>query len=124
MLAKIKIVKISNSNKVSKNGKAYKSCAIKTLGKEGTEFWLNGFGNNTTESWVEGQTVELDCYEEEYNGTKSWKFKTPAETNIVELLKEINTKLDWLVSKKPQYPENPKGGSVPENEVDATKIPF
>src|SRR3990167_2936691 len=119
MLAKILIKKVKNENKVSKNGKAYKACSIKTVGKTGVEFWLNSFGNNTTESWQEGQTVELECFEEEYNGKKSWKFKTPPETNIVELLKEMNAKLDWLVGgKKVEYPTNPADQNVPKKQID------
>ena len=99
-MPKIKIIKVLNKDEVSAKGKAYIKCSIKTLDKNGLECWLNGFGNNTTKSWADGQTIELAIYQEEYNGKMQLKFKTPPETNMVELLQRIDKKLDMLIDVK------------------------
>lgn len=77
MLKPITIAKISHQDKVSKAGKAYVSCGIMIKDKNDQDFWFNGFGDNTTRSFQEGQTVELDVYEDDYG----WKFKVPKETH-------------------------------------------
>lgn len=93
-MAKIKIEFIKHN--LSKNGKT-KLCSIKTLDKNGQEVWLGGFGNNTTESWQKGQTIELDVFQEEYNGTLRWKFKEPTEKNIFTEIERLEGKIDKLI---------------------------
>jgi hypothetical protein len=124
-MTKIKIVKVLN--KLAKNGTT-KLCSIKTLDKLGQEVWIGGFGNKTTESWQDGQEVELELYQEEYNGKVSWKFKPPVEVNIVEVLKRIEDKLDQLLSSKTSVSQPITGSGVEQQGeeiyVDGKKIPF
>lgn len=88
-MAKIKILKIINKDEVSKAGKPYTKCSIKTLDKNGQECWINGFGNNTTKGWSEGQEVELDIYQEEYQGQMRLKFRDVKEINLAQEIAEI-----------------------------------
>jgi len=83
-MARIKILKILNKDEVSKAGKPYTKCSIKTLDKNGQECWINGFGNNTTKGWADGQEVELDIYQEEYQGKMRLKFRDVKEINIAQ----------------------------------------
>lgn len=100
-MPKILIKKILNKEKVAKSGKTYLACSILTVDKNGVEQWLNGFGNETTKSWRDGQTVELEIYQEEYNGQVKLKFKEPPERNLYLELDKINAKLDALLQNKP-----------------------
>lgn len=124
-MSKIKIVKVLN--KLAKNGTT-KLCSIKTIDKTGQEVWLSGFGNKTTESWQDGQEVDLEVFQEEYNGEVRWKFKTPPEVNIVEMLKRIEDKLDQLLSSKTSVSQPITGSGVEQQGeeiyVDGEKIPF
>lgn len=88
-MSRIKIIKILNKDEVSKAGKPYTKCSIKTLDKNGQECWINGFGNNTTKSWSEGQEVELDIYQEEYQGQMRLKFRDVKEINLAQEIAEI-----------------------------------
>jgi hypothetical protein len=88
-MAKIKILKVLNKDEVSKAGKPYTQCSIKTLDKTGQEVWVNGFGNNTTKSWSEGQEIELDIYQEEYQGKMRLKFRDVKEVNLAQEIAEI-----------------------------------
>ena len=106
-LKEIKIVKVVN--KLASNGKT-KLCSIKTLDKNGQDLWLNGFGNTTTESWKDGESVQLEVYQEEYNGKLGWKFKEPTERNIFDELDKINAKLDQVLGNKPD--------AISQEEID------
>lgn len=98
-MTKITIQKVLNKQEISKkSGKPYSRCSILTLDKNGNDLWLSGFGNNTTESWRDGQSVDLEVYKEEYNGKEYWKFKTPTEVSTVDLMSQILAKLDVLIS--------------------------
>jgi len=88
-MSKIKILKILNKDEVSKSGKPYTKCSIKTLDKNKQEVWINGFGNNTTKGWADGQEVELDIYQEEYQGKMRLKFRDVKEINIAQEIAEI-----------------------------------
>ncbi len=88
-MSKIKILKILNKDEVSKAGKPYTKCSIKTLDKNKQEVWINGFGNNTTKSWSDGQEVELDIYQEEYQGKMRLKFRDVKEINLAQEIAEI-----------------------------------
>lgn len=125
-MAKIKLLKVLN--KLAKNGTT-KLCSIKTVDKNNNEVWLSGFGNKTTESWQDEQEVELEIFQEEYNGEIRWKFKTPPEINIGEMLKEINNKLDLLLKKDQSTDNKPILGVGVEEKgeeiyVDGQKINF
>jgi hypothetical protein len=104
-MPQVKIEKVLN--KLAKNGTT-KLCSIKTTAKNGEETWINGFGNSTTESWKEGQTVDLELYEEEYNGKMSWKFVEPEEISVISELAKINAKLDILLDNGTTIAVDPK----------------
>ena len=99
-MPKITIAKILNQDKVSKAGKPYQSCSIKTIDKNGQEVWLNGFSNETTKMWQDGQEVELEIYKDEFNGKVSWKFKEPKVRSIFAELDEIKSMLNTLLAVK------------------------
>ena len=131
-MSKITILKILNKDEISQKGKPYVKCSIKTLDKNGQEVWLNGFGNNTTKSWKSGQVIELEVYQEEYNGTLSLKFKSPQDINQLDLLISMNQKLDILLgkmsgaTKRPEYPEEPTPTDLlgKPDDVKVEDIPF
>ena len=89
----IKIVSIyHNKNKkngdpyISKDGKPYEVCAIKT-----DDGYVNGFANATTRSWKVGDEVELDII---MNGDyKNFKLPNPNVTRqeFDALVKRIET---------------------------------
>lgn len=111
-MAKIKIEKILHKDGVSQSGKSWCKCSIKTIGKSGQDFWLNGWGNATTKSWKDGQTVELEVYQEEYNSKMQWKFKEPVERNVFTELDEIKEILKALQSfLSVSTPEKVKGAT-------------
>lgn len=107
------------SNKLAKNGTT-KLCSIKTIDRNGQEVWISGFGNSTTESWRKGQTVELEVYQEEYNGKLSWKFQEPAEKNIFEEIARLESKIDELIkyTTQPLKPsQNSNSGNLDHNDA-------
>lgn len=71
---KVKLTYVNNEDKTSKAGKPYTACGIKTE-QHGDQF-INGFGNPQTKRWNVLDEVEIEVYEEEYQGKKSLKFKT------------------------------------------------
>lgn len=84
----VNITYIKNEERVAKTGKKYTACGIHT--KEHGDQWINGFGNAQTKEWEERKkdlptgeslNVDIDVYEEEYNGQKHLKFKTISETD-------------------------------------------
>lgn len=81
---KLKIESIKNEDKTSKNGKPYVACSIKSGGE-----YYNGFGNAQTKSWQVGDEVEVDIYEEEYNGKMYKKFRVPKETDLIKTTLEL-----------------------------------
>ena len=89
---KVKLTYVNNEDKVSKNGKPYTRCSIKT---EGTgDEWINGFGNETTKTWNPGDEVEVRLFDEEYEGKTYKKFEAPkpaaaALAGIEELRKQL-----------------------------------
>ena len=130
-MSKITILKVINKEEISKKGKPYTRCSIKTTDRNGQEVWLSGFGNNTTKSWADGQVVELEVYQEEYNGKTSLKFHSPQDINQLELLLSINRKLDILLGKsstasRPVYPETPTAADLAgrPDDVKVDEIPF
>lgn len=82
---------------IGKNGKPYFLVGIQT--KEHAEKWINGFTQHAPTDW-EGKEMELDIYEEEYQGKKQLKFKFPDKNKKVEeLLSQILTKLGNINAK-------------------------
>jgi len=73
---------VKNEQKISKAGRPYTACAIKTT-QHGDKF-INGLGGNITMNWNVGDTVECDIFEEEYNGKMYTKFKVASRMDQVE----------------------------------------
>lgn len=96
----INIKQIIHSPQVSKRtGKNYESCKITVVGKDGKDFILSGFGNEITRTWANGDQVDIEASQ---NDRGYWNFdlsenSKPAKSQI-ELLREINSKLDMLLS--------------------------
>ena len=67
----IRLDEVKQEVKTSKNGKKYTYCSIKANGE-----YRTGFGNNETRGWQAGDDVDVDLFEEEYNGKIYKKFKT------------------------------------------------
>lgn len=67
---------IKNETRKSKNGKEYTACTIKIEG-----VYYNGFGNNITAEWQQGQEIEFSPYKEEFNGKTYDKFRTLPTTD-------------------------------------------
>ena len=114
---KVTLTYCNNEAKVSKNGKPYTSCSIKTV-QHGDSF-INGFGNATTKLWAAGDVVDVDIYDEEYNGKVYKKFKAMEkadvlEERVVELERKVQAMSDFLkkqtqgvVAQKPASPKTP-----------------
>ncbi len=129
MRKEIKITRINHSNKTSKAGKAYISCGIMITSPDNTDYWLNGFGNDTTKSFSIGQTVELDIWQDDYG----WKFKVPegmqkqtvtpnptASTTALEArIKALEVKVDILMlsNKKTVTEQNTAPGKYDIDEL-------
>ncbi len=92
---KVTLTYVKNDPKVSKAGKPWTSCSIKT--KEHGDLWLNGFGNKETKLWNVGDTIEVEVYEEDYNGKTYKKFKTISpEDRIDGLTKQLKQACDVI----------------------------
>ena len=91
-MAKIIIEAIKHTDKVSKSGKPFVSCAVLTKDTNGNSVWIGGFGNATTKSWVKGQTVELEVTK---NG-EYYNFADVPERNVFVELDQIKATLDQI----------------------------
>ena len=96
---KVTLTYCNNEAKVSKNGKPYTSCSIKTA--EHGDVFINGFGNATTKLWAAGEVVDVDVYDEEYNGKVYKKFKAMEkadvlEERVIELERKVQAMSDFL----------------------------
>lgn len=63
-----------------KTGKDYTKCNIKTTNGE----WISGFKSALTDTFVEGDTVELEVEEKQYNGKTYLNFKSPSKYDMLE----------------------------------------
>jgi hypothetical protein len=113
---KLKIESIKNEDKTSKNGKPYVACSIKSGGE-----YYNGFGNAQTKSWQVGDEVEVETYEEEYNGKMYKKFRVPKESEQFKQALEVIVK--ELRSLKERVSKLEGAGSVEKTE-EPTDLPF
>lgn len=126
----ITLKNIIHENKVSKNGKAYVSCKLVVARKDGgKDSWITGFGSEITKTWSAGDSVDVDL---EQNDRGYWSFKEnnnskPSPDKKLELLKEINAKLDLLLKVKPEEIAKDFGGEVVKSgkdEITTEMIPF
>lgn len=86
---------VKNEQKVSKNGKQYTACSIKVA-----DNWINGFGNQETQSWNAGDQVRIDIFKEQYNGKEYLKFKTLKKEDLLEeRIKKLEEIVAGLIGK-------------------------
>jgi len=124
---KITLTYVSNEDKISKNDKKYTACSIrcaelKNPEDDTKEMWINGFGNSETKSWDVGDVVDVELYDEEYNGKTSKKFKTIKKEDqlsgtlneVIAKLKETIARVDALEGKAPVAP---KATPAPKEEA-------
>lgn len=111
-LVKVELTYVGRQNKISKKtGKPYISLGIKA--KEYGEEWINGFGGKENQYWAQGDIVDIEIYEDEWNGKKSLKFNTPKVDPGVELtdikarLTELETKVARIEKNIPMSPNFP-----------------
>ena len=92
---KVKITRIAHLEKdkagnilVTKDGRPYKRCLIDL--EDGRK--VSGFGNTLTESWKEGDEVDIILEQKgEY-----WNFKTPKAGDNSDLINEIHKRVSKL----------------------------
>lgn len=87
---KVKLTYVRSEEKTSQGGKKYTSVSIKT--QQHGEKFLNGFGSKETSSWKEGDEVEVNVVEKEYNGKTYLNFEVPNKddkiSRALEFLKD------------------------------------
>lgn len=116
---------------VSKTGKPYSKCNIKT--QQHGDKWLSGFGNKTNEGWKVGDEVEVKITQ---NG--EWlNYETPKaediQKNEIEVLKTKLWALTHRVDEMAEYlkiklgkadrPKASDGIDYPDKQP-STEIPF
>ena len=82
MQVTIKKLKVDDKNKdgiklVSKNGNPFYKVGIQV--SEYGEQWINGLVFETAPAWKEGDRVDLEIADQEYNGKTSKKFEIPSK---------------------------------------------
>ena len=93
-LQKVTLTKAFRKNKISKkSGKPYVSLSLLTV--EYGDRWINGFGNQSNEGWNDGNTVEIEVYEKEWNGVMNLNFNTP-RVNLAEELNKLIVRVEAL----------------------------
>jgi hypothetical protein len=87
---KLKIDRISRNQKTSRDGKPFESIGIQSGGE-----WYNGFGKaGVTDYWKEGDVIDVEIEEKEFNGKVYKNFKLPTLTSRVDKLEERVAKLE------------------------------
>lgn len=79
---KYTITKIFKKDGVSKSGKEYTKLSIQTKEKE--DVWLSGFANSTSLTWKEGDIVDLELTEREYEGKVYFDYKILSSNNSLD----------------------------------------
>lgn len=72
----------------------------KRIGVLCNNVWYNCWGNQTSNSWQVGQTIDVEVTEKEYQGKKSWEIVFPkkgSDPQVMETLKVIVQKLDEVL---------------------------
>lgn len=97
MNVELKKIEIEDMQRLTHNreGEPYKTkkgdrfCLVKVTsahdGIKYTAFDMNGW----TKEWAVGKTIEAEAYQEEYEGTYSWKLRGPNKTRELEKRIEI-----------------------------------
>lgn len=126
MAEKVTISRISFFNKdkdgnnlVNKQGKPYTRVLIDTA--DGRT--MSGFKNQTTENWNEGDEVEVEVSEREYNGKTFYNFNVPKGQfgKDLELHSKVDKILAWVESqsgaKKPAESTTAVNMGVPADDI-------
>jgi len=112
----------------NKNGKPYQMIGLKT--KELGDVWINGFGNQTTQGWKQGQVVSIEIYDEEYNGKTYKKFKSPnASDGLAERVDKLEKQMAYIAKlngiKDTQVLPNPvQPKPTSHNQGNVSQDPF
>ena len=91
---KLTIKKIVRQQKISKKtNNPYISIGLVTE-EYGDNQWINGFGNKQNENWKEGDIINVEIKEGEYNGNKTLNFITPNQQDeVMNALRKIFSEL-------------------------------
>lgn len=101
----VKIKKISSLEVDTKYGKK-KKLNLQVIGAKGEQF-VDGFANQITETWKEGDVVDIDITPREWNGKTYYGFKAPKiEEIILRELSEIKEMLKGLGKKEIPNPDD------------------
>ena len=98
---RLTIKKIVRNQKISqKTNKPYTSVGLVTV-EYGDNQWINGFGNKDNESWKDGDTIDVEIKEGEYNGNKTLNFimpnqQTENKNEIMDALRKMFSELQEI----------------------------
>lgn len=82
--------------------------------------WYSCFKGQWNSAWREGQEIEVDVEQKEYNGKTYFNIKTPVDAkggNIQGLLQDLSKKLDLVLQSIEELKK-------PINNEDQNHIPF
>lgn len=94
---KLTLTYVKNEDRVSKKGKPYVSCSLRAI--EFGETYINGFGNYETKQWQIGDMIDVEVYDEEYQGKTYKKFKVPNQFDKIE--KRLTKLENYIYAGKP-----------------------
>lgn len=125
-IQKVTLTRISRFDKTSKAGKPYTQLGFQC--KEYGDRWINGFGNKINATWKEDDVIEVDIFEEAYNGKTYLKFKPVDEIARLKIRVE---NLERVVGRlqKENPPEltgtnEPLAVDYSADDIDPDEIPF
>lgn len=123
----IKIKSIQHLQKVGKqSGKEFTSCKITSLGRDGKDVFISGFGSDVTKTWNAGDTVDIDITQ---TPSGYWNFtmnenSKPSPNPLFAMFGDVNKKLDEILNIiKPVRPQNPSPLLPLDNTVKDEDIP-
>lgn len=97
---KLTLKKVARQQKLSaKTNNQYTSVGILT--EEHGDQWINGFGNPQNQNWKEGDVIDVEVKEGEYNGNKTLNFIMPRveggnNNEVMDALRKIFTELQEI----------------------------
>jgi len=114
---KLQLSAVKNEERTSKNGKPYTACSINANGE-----WYNGFGSQVTKGWKSGDEIEVEVYEEEFNGKMYKKFKAPKDTDALKSSIDLLAKEVSSLKNRMSILEKGTVSTEPQNTID--DLPF
>lgn len=100
---------------------------IKVKNKNGEDQWINGFMKNHP-SWQQGDEVELEIFQKEYNGKQYWNFKEPKKEDVLEQrVSTLESEVKWLKGilrgkQEVQQAAEAFGGTVVDDSNTSTPV--